>query len=69
MRVIIIEDEIPAANRLTRMLQGIDGEIERVHESKESEGQLEAMPKPDERHVYGEAEDQARVAPLAHGHA
>src|SRR5882724_12824273 len=28
MRVIIIEDEIPAANRLVKMLQGIHDEIE-----------------------------------------
>src|SRR6185503_12897873 len=28
MRVIIIEDEIPAANRLAKMLQGISDEID-----------------------------------------
>ena len=30
MRIIIIEDEIPAANRLTKMLQSITDELEVV---------------------------------------
>ena len=50
MRVIIIEDEIPAANRLTRMLQGIDGEIEVVRKLDSVEASvkyLEVSERPD----------------------
>ncbi|HTI94567.1 MAG TPA: LytTR family DNA-binding domain-containing protein [Puia sp.] len=50
MRVIIIEDEIPAATRLTRMLQGIDGEIEIVRKLDSVEASvkyLEVSERPD----------------------
>jgi DNA-binding LytR/AlgR family response regulator len=50
MRVIIIEDETPAANRLTRMLQDIDGRIEIVRKLDSVEASvkyLEVAERPD----------------------
>jgi DNA-binding LytR/AlgR family response regulator len=40
MRVIIIEDEIPAANRLAKLLQGYDEEIEIVHKADSIESSV-----------------------------
>jgi two-component system LytT family response regulator len=50
MRVVIIEDEIPAATRLARMLQGIDADIEIIAslDSVESSVKyLQSTPTPD----------------------
>jgi len=50
MRVIIIEDELPAASRLTRMLQDIDGGIEvvrRLDSVEASVKYLESSERPD----------------------
>ncbi|MBS1660513.1 MAG: response regulator transcription factor [Bacteroidetes bacterium] len=50
MRVIIIEDETPAANRLTKMLQGIGGEIDVVRKLDSVEASvkyLETAERPD----------------------
>lgn len=44
MRVIIIEDEIPAANRLTRMLQAITDEMEVVRKIDSVEAAVKFLP-------------------------
>jgi DNA-binding LytR/AlgR family response regulator len=44
MRIVIIEDEVPAANRLTRMLQAITDEIEVVKRIDSVEAAVKFLP-------------------------
>src|SRR5215470_6233186 len=44
MQVIIIEDETPAANRLTRLLRNINDEIEVVHRLDSVESSVKFLP-------------------------
>jgi DNA-binding LytR/AlgR family response regulator len=44
MRIIIIEDEVPAANRLTKLLQNYNDEIDIVHRLDSVEASVQYLP-------------------------